>query len=180
LAASGRACCEGKNPRQLAAARVALPLNEAATATAIRFYTGRVKRDPEDTRSQNALAEHYLQRVRESGNEDALPLALAAARASLAAIPAEQNIGGFTALAHAELANHDFAAAREHALQLVALDPTKSELRAILGDACLELGDYEMVAEAFAEMQRLGPNNVGTHTSNDRKAPPRWRQKKRE
>ena len=78
---------------------VALPLNEAATATAIRFYTGRVKRDPEDTRSQNALAEHYLQRVRESGNEDDLPLALAAARASLTAIPAEQNIGGLTALA---------------------------------------------------------------------------------
>ncbi|MDQ3621279.1 MAG: tetratricopeptide repeat protein [Verrucomicrobiota bacterium] len=143
---------------------IALPSNEAATVAAIRFYTERVQRDSEDTRAQNALAEYYLQRVRESGNEDDLPLALAAARASLAAIEAGQNIGGLTALAHAELANHDFAAAREHALQLVALDPTKSEPRAILGDACLELGDYELAAQAFGEMEKLGGNNVGTHT----------------
>ncbi|MBA2623351.1 MAG: tetratricopeptide repeat protein, partial [Chthoniobacterales bacterium] len=107
---------------------------------------------------------YYLQRVRESGNEDDLPLALAAARASLAAIGAEQNSGGLTALAHAELANHDFAAARRHALRLVELNPTKSEPRAILGDACLELGDYELATEVFGEMEKLGANNIGTHT----------------
>jgi len=145
-------------------AAVALSSTEAATAQAIRFYTERVQRDPEDTRSHNALAEYYLQRVRESGNEDDLPLALAAARASLAAIGSEQNIGGLTALAHAELANHDFAAARGHALRLVELNPTKSEPRAILGDACLELGDYDLAGAAFAEMQKLAGNNVGTHT----------------
>ncbi len=143
---------------------VLLPSNEAATTTAIRFYIERVQRDPEDSRSQNALAQFYLQRVRESGNEDDLPLALAAARASLAAVGAEQNIGGLTALAHAELANHDFAAAREHALRLVELNPTKSEPRAILGDACLELGDYELATAAFDEMEKLHANNIGTHT----------------
>ncbi|CAN5519693.1 hypothetical protein BH20VER3_BH20VER3_18300 [soil metagenome] len=141
-----------------------LPSNEGALEEAIRFYRARVTRDPEDTRSQNALAEHYLQRVRETGNEDDLPLALVAARASLAAVPAEQNFGGLTALAHAEFANHDFAAARAHALQLVALRPDQSDSYAALGDACLELGDYERAADAFAQMAGRGAKDVGTET----------------
>ncbi|MBA2243289.1 MAG: hypothetical protein H0W04_10460 [Chthoniobacterales bacterium] len=57
-----------------------LPSDEVATETAIRFYAERVKRDPEETRSLNALSRYYLQRVRESGNEDYLPLALEAPR----------------------------------------------------------------------------------------------------
>ncbi len=130
----------------------------------IRFYQARVQRDPEDTRSQNALAELYLQAVRETGNEDYLPPALDAARASLAAVGAERNVGGLTALAHAEFTNHDFAAAREHALTLVSLNPGKSEPYAILGDSRLELGDYDGAAEAFAEMQHLSSGDAGTET----------------
>ncbi|MDP9291175.1 MAG: hypothetical protein M3O82_02290 [Verrucomicrobiota bacterium] len=103
-----------------------LPSDSAETEAAIRFYKKRVEGDPEDTRSQNALAEYYLKRVHESGNEDYLPLALEAARASLAAVVAERNIGGLIALVHAEFANHDFALARDHALQLIKLDPGKA------------------------------------------------------
>ncbi|MBA3649934.1 MAG: tetratricopeptide repeat protein [Chthoniobacterales bacterium] len=142
----------------------ATPADEAATDSAIRFYAARVQRDPEDTRSQNALAEYYLQRVRETGNEDYLPLAIGAARASLDAVMAERNIGGLTALAHAEFSNHAFAAARDHALQLAQLNPGKSEPYAILGDASLELGDYDAAAEAFRKMQLFGEKNAGTET----------------
>lgn len=138
--------------------------DEAATQAAIRFYLARIKRDPEDTRSQNALAEYYLREVRESGNEDYLPLALAAARASVTAVVPERNAGGLTALAHCEFSNHDFAAARDHALTLITLNPGKSEPYAILGDAQLELGDYDAAAHAFAEMQRLSPEDPGTQT----------------
>ncbi len=100
---------------------------DASTEAAIRFYSDRVQRDAEDTRSQNALAELYLQRVHATGNEDYLPLALNAARTSLATVDAERNIGGLTALARAEFANHDFTAARDHALQLAPLRPGKGE-----------------------------------------------------
>ncbi len=155
--------------REDGAARVlpvttSLPSNESATETAIRFYAERVKRDPEETRSQNALAEYYLQRVRESGNEDYLPLALEAARASLTAVVAERNLGGLTALARGEFSNHAFAGARDHALQLAQLNPRKSEPYAILGDAYLELGNYDEAAEAFQKMQRLGEKNAGIET----------------
>ncbi len=138
--------------------------DEGATQAAIRFYLARVERDPEDTRSQNALAEYYLQEVRESGNEDYLPRALATARASVEAVLPERNVGGLTALAHSEFSNHDFAAARDHAIALITLNPGKSEPFAILGDAQLELGDYDAARKAFAEMERLGPDDPGTHT----------------
>ncbi|MBA2242904.1 MAG: tetratricopeptide repeat protein [Chthoniobacterales bacterium] len=134
------------------------------TEIAIRFYLDRISRDPEETRSQNALAELYLRRVRETGNEDHLPLALNAARASLAAVEASQNPGGLSALAKAEFANHDFAAARDHALQLAELQPQKSEPYAILGDACLELGEYDRAFEAFRKMEQFGKEDAGTET----------------
>lgn len=152
-----------ESPQPLAAAS-AIPAQEAATDSAIRFYLARVKRDPEDTRSQNALSEYYLQRVRETGNEDYLPLAVSAARASLKAVIALRNIGGLTALAHAEFANHAFAAAREHALSLIRLNPGTSEPYAILGDASLELGDYEEAASAYKKMQSLHEKNAGSET----------------
>ncbi len=121
-----------------------------------------MKRDPQETRSQNALAELYLQRVRETGNEDYLPLALNAARASLETVVAERNSAGLTALAHAEFANHAFAAAKIHARQLIELNPGKSEPYAILGDASLELGDYSEAAAAFQKMQRFAEGDAGT------------------
>jgi len=146
-----------------ASSAITKPPIETDVHAYIRFYQARVQRDPDDARSQNALAELYLEAVRETGNEDYLPLALVAARASLAAVGPEKNVGGLTALAHAEFANHDFSAAREHALTLVPLNPGKGEPYAILGDARLELGDYDGASEAFAEMQRLS-GDAGTET----------------
>ena len=143
-----------------------LPTHAKADATenAIRFYRARVARDPEDTRSQNALAEYYLQRVQESGNEDYLPLALQSAIASLKAVPPERNFGGLLALARAEFTNHAFLAARDHALQLTGLDPNKSDAHAVLGDACLELGDYDRADRAFQKMRALDERNPGVQT----------------
>ncbi len=135
-----------------------------ATEAGIRFYSNRVQRDAEDTRSQNVLAELYLRRVHESGNEDYLPLALNAARTSLAAVESERNVGGLIALAHAEFANHDFVAARDHALQLAPLRPGKSDSYAILADASLELGDYDRATEALQQLEKMDPGNAGTET----------------
>ena len=137
---------------------------EAVTDEYIRFYSERVKRDPEDCRSQNALSEYYLQRVRETGNEDYLPLAVKAAQSSLDTVPAARNLGGLLALAHAEFSNHAFSAARQHAEWLIQLEPDKGEYYAVLGDAALELGDYDTVKAAYGKMQSLQEDNAGTAT----------------
>jgi tetratricopeptide (TPR) repeat protein len=132
--------------------------------SAIRFLEDRVSRDPDDFIAFNKLAGYYLQRQRETGGLNYLELATRAARASLAAIPAETNKGGLAALAQSEYASHEFASARDHALQLAELDPAKSYPYQILGDAFLELGDYDKAAKAFGQMNRFGGGSVGAET----------------
>ncbi|MBA3439307.1 MAG: tetratricopeptide repeat protein [Pyrinomonadaceae bacterium] len=143
----------------------AAPLTaDGATDRAIRFLEDRVKRDPEDFGAYNKLAAYYLERLRETGNTEYLNLTFRAARSSLESVPAERNSGGLAALTQAKFASHEFAAARDHALQLRELEPGKSYPYQMLGDALLELGDYDGATAAFQSMERLGGSSVNTET----------------
>lgn len=133
-----------------------LAYDNAATEKTIRFLEDRVRRDPEDFSAHNKLAGYYLQHLRETGDVAYLDLVFRAAHASLASVPEVRNTGGVAALAQAELASHDFAHAREHALRLIELDPGKTYPYGILGDALLELGDYDEAAAVFKRMERAG------------------------
>jgi tetratricopeptide (TPR) repeat protein len=66
------------------------------------------------------------------------------------------NVGGLAALARVEFASHDFAGARDKAMRLIELEPAKSYPWQILGDALLELGDYDKAASAYRRMEQLG------------------------
>ncbi|HEX8068468.1 MAG TPA: tetratricopeptide repeat protein [Pyrinomonadaceae bacterium] len=154
------AACGGRAARP--AASTAPPPPPAAPLAAddemvestIRFLEDRVRQDPLDFIAYNKLCGYYLQRQRETGDVQYLELAARAARASLKAIPAEQNAGGLAALARTEFATHDFASARDHAQQLTKLEPRKSYPYELLGDALLELGDYDGADAAFAQLER--------------------------
>ncbi|HEY0459415.1 MAG TPA: tetratricopeptide repeat protein [Pyrinomonadaceae bacterium] len=136
-----------------------------ATTDTVRFLEDRIRRDPDDFIAHNKLASEYLQKVRETGDVTFLNLALRAARASLSILPAEQNKGGLTVLAQAEFSSHDFAAARDHALKLTQIEPNKSYSYQILGDALLELGNYEEAEKAFRQMEKLGSLQGLTQTA---------------
>lgn len=127
---------------------------DAATETTIRYLEERVRRDPEDYIALTKLAGYYLQRLRETGNVQYLELVTRAAQASFKVLPAEQNHGALAALTQAEFASHEFVQARDHALQLVELDKDKSYPYLLLGDALLELGDYDQANDAFGQMER--------------------------
>jgi tetratricopeptide (TPR) repeat protein len=132
-----------------------LAADTSPSDSAIRFLEARVHEDPDDFVAYNKLCGYYLQRQRETGDVQYLDLALRAARASLAAIPAAQNPGGLTALARAEFTAHDFAAARDDATHLTQLDPNKGYAYELLGDALLELGEYDKAEAAYAQLERL-------------------------
>ena len=137
---------------------------EADTSTNIILsLEERVKHDPEDFIAFNKLAGYYLQRLRETGDLKYLELTTRAAHASLGILPAENNVGALSALAQAEFAAHDFGAARDHALQLVEMEPRKSYPYQILADALLELGDYTEDALAFRRMRESG-GGIGGET----------------
>lgn len=141
-------------PGPAAAPARPLPFDPAAARRKTRFLEEKVRRDPDDADALDRLAASYLQTLRETGSLQYLELAQRAARASLASVPAVRNGNGLTALALAELASHDFGAARDRARQLARIDPAKAYPYAILGDALLELGDYDRAAAAYASMER--------------------------
>ncbi len=132
-----------------------LASDDKATEQAIRFLEERVKSDPEDFSANGKLAGLYLQKLRETGDVAYLDLAFRTARASLTSVPDERNSGGLAALTQAEFAAHEFTAARDHALRLIELEPHKSYPQGMLGDALLELGDYDKVAAAYRKMAQI-------------------------
>ncbi len=136
-----------------------LPTEDVTRGT-ILFLENRVKQDPDDTVAQNKLCGYYMQRGRETGDVKYYALAEHAARASLAALPAEQNIGGLAALARVEFATHDFAGARRDAQQLTELEPARSLPYLLLFDPLVELGEYDKAADALRNAERRGGNDA--------------------
>src|SRR3989442_8618322 len=101
--------CRDRQPREREASQApatgsAGDVNEAA----IRYLERRVKDDPENFVAYNKLAGSYLQRMRENGSLAYLDLAGRAARASLAALPAQRNAGGLALVAPVRLPAADF------------------------------------------------------------------------
>ena len=153
------------NPIKSIPSAAPLISDESSNNSVILFFENKVKNDPEDFGAQNKLAGLYLQRVRETGNVQYLDLAFRAARASLDSIPDVRNSGGLAALALAEFASHDFTEARDHALRLIELEPTKSYPQGIIGDALIELGEYEKAEIAYKKITLLdGGINSGSET----------------
>jgi len=134
----------------------ALPSDEAANRQTILFLEERTKADPEDFIAQNKLAGYYLQQVRETGDLTYLKLAAHASETSVATLAPEHNLDGLAELAQVELTSHEFVAARNHALQLIELQPDKGYPRQTLGDALLELGEYDEAKKAYWLMEQFG------------------------
>ncbi len=133
-----------------------LPSEADVNAQTLRFLEDKIRRDPEDFIAQNKLAAYYLQQVRETSDVTYLKLAARAARASFATLPPEHNPASLAALAQIELTSHEFDSARDHAQRLIELEPEKSYAYQILGDALVELGDYEGAKTAYGKMVNFG------------------------
>jgi tetratricopeptide (TPR) repeat protein len=145
-------------------------IEDSSTLVAVRFLEDRVKADPDDLVALNKLAGYYLKLHRETEDVHYLELAMRSAKASLAVLPADQNLGGLSVLAQVELETHNFTSARDHARELTEYQPHKSFAYQVLGDALLELGDYENAAAAYKKMQLADPDSVGTNARLARQA----------
>jgi tetratricopeptide (TPR) repeat protein len=132
--------------------------------TAVRFLEDRVKEDPDDIVALNKLSAYYLQLHRESEDVKYLAMALRLGQSSLRVLPADQNLGGLRALAQSEFETHDFRSARDHAKELTEYEPRRGLGFQLLGDASLELGDYDAAIAAYKQMEQLEPGTVTTET----------------
>src|SRR5438093_719014 len=153
-------CTNRKNPAEEAdvsvPASAPLPSTTQADQQTLRFLQNKIREDADDFIAQNKLAAWHLQHLRETGDLSSLEIATKAAQNSLATLPAEHNTGALALLAQAEFTAHNFVASRDHAERLIELEPGKGYPFEILGDAFLELGDYERTETAFRAFEQFG------------------------
>lgn len=135
-----------------------------ASNSGIAFLEKRVGVDPEDFIAWNSLVDRYLRRQRWTGDDEDLRRAQRAAAQSLKAAPAELNFGGVIASARVAMAQHRFAEARAGAETLRDAQPGKSLGWQLLGDALLELGEYDAAGRSFDEMLKIDGSNIGTES----------------
>ena len=143
---------------------LALALPVLADDIGLRFLEDRVKKDPDDFTAQNMLAARYLDLMRSTGQDEWLMKARRAAETSVKAVPAEINTAGLAALARAQLAGHEFAAARDGGQRLIKMAPHRAAGFAVLGDALLELGDYDEAADAYKNLARLDEGGIDSES----------------
>jgi tetratricopeptide (TPR) repeat protein len=125
-----------------------------STGQAIEFYTGRVRKNPQDYISYRVLGDLYFRRAgSEGGGLDDFARAESAFRKSLAINP--KYLAARAALAGVLCQRHQFAEALELAGQVRQVKPRNHEAMAITADALIELGRYDQGEQALAELARM-------------------------
>lgn len=127
----------------------------------IRFHQARVARDPDDPSSYTRLGHAYVQKARESGDVTYYGLAEAAYRKALdAGARGPAASAALAALGAVAIAQHRFADAIAHAERALGAEPGDATAYAVLGDAHVEIGEYDKAAAAYARLAPLrGPRH---------------------
>jgi tetratricopeptide (TPR) repeat protein len=144
-----------------AAARAAAAAELDVRTKDIAFYERRAATDPQGAGDRAQLAVLHLQRSRETADFQDVLRAESEARASLAR-RTQRNSTAYVALASSLVAQHRFAEARDVARRLVADEPGQDAYRAMLGETCLELGDYDGARAAFDAITLRGRASPST------------------
>jgi tetratricopeptide (TPR) repeat protein len=111
---------------------------------------------PDNDRLQAALISSYLQKLRESGDRVYLERAEKVVNRML-----ERDGGSVSALRfqnEIDLQRHEFRAVADRALDLTKYAPSDPGVWGNLGDASMELGEYEQAKQAYLRMFALRPN----------------------
>ncbi|MBM4259175.1 MAG: tetratricopeptide repeat protein, partial [Deltaproteobacteria bacterium] len=111
---------------------------------AIREAEARVQRLPNDGEGYVALANAYMQKSRETNDPDYYVRAETAVQRALSLQP--DSPSALRTLAWVQTGKHEFREARTTAERLLVQSPLDPLAYGLLGDAALELGDYERAA----------------------------------
>ena len=115
----------------------ALPTD--ALARTIATLQATLRNQPGDARSWAELGFAYVQQARVTADPTFYPKAEGAVRRSLALQP-NGNVDAFAGMGSLAAARHDFAGALSWGERARAVNPYNATIRAIVGDALIELG----------------------------------------
>lgn len=125
------------------------------TDVRIKTFEKLLAASPDDLKLQSGLISAYLQKVRETSDFGYLDRASKIVDRIL-----EKDGGNFTALRfenEIDLQRHNFKAVAERAQDMVKYEPSDAGTWGNLGDALMELGEYQRAGEAYTKMYALRP-----------------------
>lgn len=139
----------------------------STTDQVIRFYQAKATKDPEDFFTYDRLSAAYVQKARESGDITYYQLAETGLKKSLELESKHADAApAFIELATVYYAEHRFAEAAKEAQAGLALAPSALQGYATLGDAHLEMGDYQQAKEIYSHLQQpSAPDTFPTRAS---------------
>lgn len=117
----------------------------------IEFYRARVTRDPRSARDFTQLAGLYLQRARETADNEDVVRAELNARHSLV-LRRGRNEAAYGVLASSLMAQHRFGEALDVGRRLLARDSTSVAARGLVAETELELGRYDEAGRLFGQL----------------------------
>ena len=142
---------------RLAAAEPATAaVQRSAPDAAIARWTERVKVAPDDGEAWISLGDAFMQKARESADPGYYRRAEAAYQKALSGGPPP--VGALVGLAWVHGALHDFEQSSEWARKALKTDPSSGAAHGLLGDAALEMGDYDAAFEHYQKMLDIRPD----------------------
>ena len=130
-------------------------LAHETTDVRIQTFERLLAASPGDLKLQSGLISAYLQKVRETADFDYLNRA-----AKIVDRILQKDGGNFTALRfenEIDLQRHDFKAVAERATEMLKYEPSDAGTWGNLGDALMELGEYQPAGDAYLKMFALRP-----------------------
>ena len=122
----------------------------------IAAFKQRTRTPGADAQAWIGLGNALMQRSRETPDAASYAQAKAAFREALAIAPV--NTQAMLGLAWAHNSAHEFAEGERWAQRALAFDPRSPDAHALLGDAAVELGDYEAAFEHYQAALDLRPS----------------------
>ena len=143
--------------------QITIPVESAPSAShamkssdeQIAFWQQKVQRDDRDYISLTYLGQAYLQKGRETGDAAAYNRAQAALEQALTINPTYELTLSY--LGVVQIAQHNFSGALATATRVYEFDPGALQALATIGDASLELGQYEEAESAYKTLIEQAP-----------------------
>jgi len=132
--------------------------NKSRVDAQIQFYQERISQNPEEVRNYHLLATYYIRKARESGDIAYYLLAETTLQKALEVKKEDYDVLKYLAAVY--LSKHQFKEALALAKKLRELRPEDYLNYGTMGDALVELGEYDQAEEAIQTMVQLKPGLV--------------------
>lgn len=137
-------------------AKIPVPSGQSVTEKALAIAMGKVRDKTGDPVAWVNLGDAIAQMLRDTANESYYEHAESAYRFSLNLHPS--SVDAMTGMAWVMGGRHFFDESKEWAARALALDATNAAAFGILGDADVELGDYDAAYDHYQKMMDVKPD----------------------